>query len=104
MTNDVLENAGNHFENLVKEQLERVEKMKEAEDVVDKVLERDKGHVTANFLKGRLYLLKRDFASGLERFELARRCAYGLRGRQSRGIRSQHQRLGHHSRRYRITG
>ncbi len=35
MTNDVLENARSHFEGLVKEQLERVEKMKEAEDWVD---------------------------------------------------------------------
>ena len=35
MTNDVLENARSHFENLVTEQLERVEKMKEAQDWID---------------------------------------------------------------------
>lgn len=35
MTNDVLEKAGSHFVSLVKEQLERVEKMRAAEDWVD---------------------------------------------------------------------
>jgi tetratricopeptide (TPR) repeat protein len=45
-------------------------KMKEAEAAVDKVLERDKGHVTANYLKGRLYLGKNNFSNALERFEL----------------------------------
>ncbi|MCD6298402.1 MAG: tetratricopeptide repeat protein, partial [Deltaproteobacteria bacterium] len=45
-------------------------KMKEAEATIDKVLEKDKGHVGANFLKGRLYLIRRDFANALERFDL----------------------------------
>lgn len=35
MANDVLETAASHFRGLVKEQLERVERMKEAEDWVD---------------------------------------------------------------------
>jgi tetratricopeptide (TPR) repeat protein len=45
-------------------------KLKEAEDAIDKVLEKDNGHLSANFLKGRLYLLKKDFANALSRFDL----------------------------------
>ena len=45
-------------------------KLKEAEDTIDKVLEKDNGHLSANFLKGRLYLLKKDFSNALSRFDL----------------------------------
>jgi tetratricopeptide (TPR) repeat protein len=45
-------------------------KIKEAETIIDKVLEKDKGHVGANFLKGRIYLVKRDLENALERFNL----------------------------------
>ena len=45
-------------------------KLKEAEDTIDKVLEKDNGHLSANFLKGRLYLLKKDFTNALSRFDL----------------------------------
>ncbi|UCF56016.1 MAG: tetratricopeptide repeat protein, partial [Deltaproteobacteria bacterium] len=45
-------------------------KLEDAEITVDKVLEKDKGHVNANFLKGRLYLVKKDFSNALERFNL----------------------------------
>ncbi len=45
-------------------------KIKDAETTIDKVLEKDKGHVGANFLKGRLYLVKRDFSNALDRFNL----------------------------------
>ena len=44
--------------------------MKDAEATVDKILAKDRGHVSANLLKGRLYLLKKDFANALERFDL----------------------------------
>ena len=45
-------------------------KLKEAEDTIDKVLEKDNGHLSANFLKGRLYLIKKDFTNALSRFDL----------------------------------
>jgi tetratricopeptide (TPR) repeat protein len=45
-------------------------KLKEAEDTIDKVLEKDNGHLSANFLKGRLYMLKKDFANALSQFDL----------------------------------
>jgi tetratricopeptide (TPR) repeat protein len=45
-------------------------KIKEAETTIDKVLEKDKGHVGANFLKGRIYLVKREFENALGRFNL----------------------------------
>ena len=45
-------------------------KIQEGEAAIDKVLEKDKGHVGANFLKGRILLAKRDFARCLERFDL----------------------------------
>ena len=38
--------------------------------MVDKILEEDEGHVNANYLKGRLLLLKRDYSTALEHFEL----------------------------------
>ncbi len=43
-------------------------KFKEGDETVDKVLEKDKGHVGANYLKGRILLAKRDFAGALDRF------------------------------------
>jgi Tfp pilus assembly protein PilF len=46
------------------------QKVKEAEATVDKVLEKEKGHVDANLLKGRIFLTRRDFGSALERFEV----------------------------------
>lgn len=46
------------------------QKMKEAEAAVDKVLDKDKGHPGANFLKGRMYLAKRDFGKALEHLDL----------------------------------
>jgi Tfp pilus assembly protein PilF len=49
------------------------QKLSEAETAVDIVLERDRGHVAANFLKGRIYLVKKDFAAALERFEVVTR-------------------------------
>jgi len=44
-------------------------KTEEAEQTIDKVLERDKGHIMANFIKGRLYLIRRDFAHASEKFQ-----------------------------------
>jgi tetratricopeptide (TPR) repeat protein len=61
-------------------------KVKEAEATVDKVLEREKGHVDANLLKGRILLARRDFGSALERFDVVVResprnsMAYYFRG------------------------
>ncbi len=46
------------------------QKTSEAEALVDAVLVKDKGHVGANLLKGRLDLARRDFGRALERFEL----------------------------------
>ncbi len=43
-------------------------KFKEADATVDRVLTKDHGNPAANLLKGRLYLLKRDFANALDRF------------------------------------
>ncbi len=45
-------------------------KVKDAEATVDKVLEKEKGHVDANFLKGRIFLVRRDFGNALERFDV----------------------------------
>ena len=45
-------------------------KVKEAEATVDKALEKEKGHVDANLLKGRIFLTRRDFGSALERFDV----------------------------------
>ncbi len=45
-------------------------KIEDAEITIGKILEKDKGHVGANFLKGRIYLIKRDFKNALERFIL----------------------------------
>lgn len=42
----------------------------EAEALIDRVLEKDKGHLGANFLKGRLYLTKRDYSAAIEKFDL----------------------------------
>jgi tetratricopeptide (TPR) repeat protein len=61
-------------------------KVKEAEAAVDKVLEKEKGHVDANLLKGRILLTRRDFGSALERFNVVVResprnsMAYYFRG------------------------
>jgi tetratricopeptide (TPR) repeat protein len=44
-------------------------KMKDAEDMVGEVLEKDKGHVGVTFLKGRLYLIRKDFDNALECFD-----------------------------------
>ena len=38
--------------------------------MVDGILEKDQGNIGANFLKGRLLLVKRDYANALERFNL----------------------------------
>ncbi|MFC1823267.1 tetratricopeptide repeat protein [Thermodesulfobacteriota bacterium] len=48
-------------------------KIKDAETTVDEVLVKNGEHVRANFLKGRLYLLKGDFANALKRFDLVLR-------------------------------
>lgn len=45
-------------------------KIEDAESTVDKVLEKKQEHLGANLLKGRLYVLKRDFDEALERFDL----------------------------------
>ncbi|RJR50568.1 MAG: tetratricopeptide repeat protein [Desulfobacteraceae bacterium] len=45
----------------------------EAAANADKVLEKDKGHLGANFLKGRLYLANREYSLALEKFELLTR-------------------------------
>ena len=47
--------------------------LKDAESTVDKVLEKDKGHVAASLLKGRLYLIANDPVSALDRFNLVAR-------------------------------
>jgi tetratricopeptide (TPR) repeat protein len=44
--------------------------MEAAEATVNDILKKDKRQVRANFLKGRLYLLKNDFANALKRFDL----------------------------------
>ena len=48
-------------------------KMDKAQKVVDEILEKDKGNVAANFLKGRLNLAQKDFAGALDRFNLVTR-------------------------------
>lgn len=48
-------------------------KFDEAQRVVDSILEKDKGHVAANFLAGRLSLRKKDFPGALDRFTLVAR-------------------------------
>jgi len=61
-------------------------KVKEAEAAVDRVLEKEKGQVDANLLKGRILLTRRDFANALERLDLVVRespsnaMAYYFRG------------------------
>lgn len=45
-------------------------KVKEAEGTIDKVLEKEKGHVDANLLKARILLARRDFGNALERLDL----------------------------------
>jgi len=45
----------------------------EAAANADKVLEKDKGHLGANFLKGRLYLANKESSRALEKFELLTR-------------------------------
>jgi tetratricopeptide (TPR) repeat protein len=45
-------------------------RLKDAGATVDRVLEKDKGHVWANLLRGRLYLIETDPASALDRFNL----------------------------------
>jgi Tfp pilus assembly protein PilF len=44
--------------------------VKDAEATVDGVLAKDKGNVGANFLKGRIFILRKEFPSALERFDL----------------------------------
>jgi len=48
-------------------------RLKGAESTVDKVLEKDKGHLAGNLLRGRLYLMGNDPASALDRFNLVTR-------------------------------
>ena len=48
----------------------KLKKFKEADATVDLVLAKDRGNPAANLLKGRLYLLKRDFGNALDRFEV----------------------------------
>jgi tetratricopeptide (TPR) repeat protein len=61
-------------------------KVQEAEATVDKVLEKDNGHLDANLLKGRILLARKDFRHALERFDLVVRnsprngLAYYFRG------------------------
>ncbi len=45
-------------------------KFEDAEKTVDKVLKADSGNIGANYLKGRLYLAKKDFDNALQRFEV----------------------------------
>jgi tetratricopeptide (TPR) repeat protein len=45
-------------------------KFEDAEATVNEVLAKDNGNVSANYLKGRLYLLRKDFANARERFDL----------------------------------
>jgi tetratricopeptide (TPR) repeat protein len=43
---------------------------KDSEATVDKILEKDEGHLAANLLKGRILLLRKDFVNALDRFDL----------------------------------
>lgn len=45
-------------------------KMDAAQVVVDRILVKDKGNLAANFLKGRLNLVKKDYEGAVERFDL----------------------------------
>lgn len=45
-------------------------KIDAAQSVVDRILAKDKGYVAANFLKGRLNLLKKNYQGAVERFDL----------------------------------
>jgi tetratricopeptide (TPR) repeat protein len=45
-------------------------RLEEADGTADKILEKDKGHLAANFLKGRIFLVKRDYVRALEKFDL----------------------------------
>ena len=61
-------------------------KVDDAEATVDKVLAKEKGHVEANLIKGRIFLQRRDFGNALERFDVGVResprnpMAYYFRG------------------------
>ncbi len=48
-------------------------KFDDAQKVVDAILKKDKGHVAANYLKGRLNLARKEFSGALERFNLVER-------------------------------
>jgi tetratricopeptide (TPR) repeat protein len=62
-------------------------KFEDAEAIVDGVLEKDKGHVNANYLKGQLHLRKRDFSNALERFDLVvRESPRNARGYYFKGL------------------
>ena len=45
-------------------------RFEEANGVTDKILEKDKGHLSATFLKGRLFLVKGEYARALEKFDI----------------------------------
>jgi Tfp pilus assembly protein PilF len=45
--------------------------VKDADATLDAVLAKDKGNVGANLLKGRIFLLRKEFPGALERFDLA---------------------------------
>ena len=45
-------------------------RINDSEAMVDRVLDKESGNVGANFLKGRLYLARNDFAQALSRFDL----------------------------------
>jgi len=49
------------------------QRLDEAGTTIDKILEKDKGHVFANYLKGRLLLHDKKFASAMERFDMVLR-------------------------------
>ncbi len=46
------------------------EQVKHASDTLDKILEKDNGHVEANFLKGKVHLINKNFDSALPLFDL----------------------------------
>lgn len=47
-----------------------LDRIKDAEITVDKVLAEDNGHLEANLLKGKLYLLQKDFNNALNHFNI----------------------------------
>jgi len=47
-----------------------IKKIDEAESAVDKALKNNPEHVQANYVRGRIYFQKKDFAKALERFNL----------------------------------